>query len=407
MVLNYATDMNSRELHSLNVDADGNKRFENIFRSSVEHIPPARFCKGEDNYGVAWWEWTGTATKVLFTVLDNNGNKLFIEIPLNPTDEWLDGQSHPSVSWDESNFTIVWAERLNDGSPYGIFMQRVSPGGDLVGDVIQVSESSRTARLPSVVWTGTHYLVFWVDERNSSFGEIFSAAISADGVKLCGDTQVTNGTWINTHWISAEWNGNECGLVWGDQDFSTFYLNLAFAATDGMGNPQEPSKIIIEGARDYGHLRPDLIWDGERYALAWQTQAIAVNFALLDNNGDIFYKYEPLFDCPEGCEWATVAWSGTEYGYAFTDWGYGQKDVSFTEIRCAFPRYRVLRADAKAKLPPSPDTVFETDALPFIDPDPVITQGSFPDLLFYQVEPGINRIRLFKEPDTVSIHEHP
>ncbi|MFC2173738.1 hypothetical protein ACFLU6_14095 [Acidobacteriota bacterium] len=407
-VFNSGPDMNTYEIRSMRVAENGNKLDENLFTQAQEYKNTCFPTWTGSVFGITWWELNNLTEKVRFTVLDSQGIKQFSEISLNPTIEGLDTQSVPSISWDGSNFAVVWAERLNDGDPYDVFMQRVSPTGDLVGGVIQVSDSTWTAYKPTVVWTGEHYLVFWVDERNNTFGEIFSAAISSDGMKLFGDIQVTNGTWAErTKWLSAACNGNECAIVWSDQDFNTTNASLSFSSTDNSGNPLNPWKIISEGSSMNNQIMPDIIWDGEHYALAWQTQSRAVNFCLLTTSGDIIYKYEPFFDCPDGCEWATVAWSGTEYGYAWTDWGYGQKDVSFTEIRCAFPRYRILRADSKAKLPASPDTVFETDALPFIDPDPVLTQGSFPDLLFYQVEPNINRIRLFKEPDTVSIHEHP
>ena len=48
----------------------------------------------------------------------------------------------------------------------------------------------------------------------------------------------------------------------------------------------------------------------------------------------------------------------------------------------------VLRADAARKLPGAPDAAFPGVTLPWIDPDAVIGNATFADLLFYDVEPS-------------------
>ena len=95
----------------------------------------------------------------------------------------------PSVSFDGTNYLIVWFRTISTGQ-YDIYGARVSSGGTLLDGPpdetggIAISTAPNIQTNPSVAFDGTRYLVAWSDARGS--GATFAARLSTTGSLLDG-----------------------------------------------------------------------------------------------------------------------------------------------------------------------------------------------------------------------------
>jgi len=122
------------------------------------------------------------------TVIEKNGFPVYSDTMKQIT---------PAVSFDGTNFFVIWAGYDLNG--YGIYGARVSETGVVLDSTpIIISWGSDAESNPQVAFSGTNYMVIWDDARvNGIEYDEWAARISKDGILLD-----TNGIAVDTSWGS-------------------------------------------------------------------------------------------------------------------------------------------------------------------------------------------------------------
>ena len=146
------------------------------------------------------------------------------------------GQLDPAVAFDGTNYLVVWRDGRNATSD--IYGQRVSPAGGLLGGNFFIcNEATALQRNPAVTFDGTNYLVVWEDRRNATqdiYGQFVGPnPLQVDFASASGTGNMTlqtdNGNFRQV-WFMAE-GACACGNLAG----FNFDHGLARFIIDGPG----------------------------------------------------------------------------------------------------------------------------------------------------------------------------
>jgi len=127
---------------------------------------------------------------------DSSGVPMDRELQVNSYTTYA--QRNPSVALDSSSgdFVVVWQSFSQDGSNYGIFGQRFSSGGSPAGREFQVNSFTSLHQRSAVVGTGNgNFIVAWESlfQDGNGFG-IFAQRFTSDGTLLGSELQVNSYT---------------------------------------------------------------------------------------------------------------------------------------------------------------------------------------------------------------------
>jgi hypothetical protein len=189
----------------------------------------------------------------------------------------------------------------------------------LSNDEGRVTFSEGRSFSPRLVKAGDGYGLIWLDDRGGS-NEIYFAGLDAHGNKLGDDTQLTSGGTVKGGGTSAlVFDGRTFAFSWSDSRDGD--AEIYFARLDARGN-KLGGDVRVTNAAGFAYV-PEIVATEKGYALAWQddrTGAIDVYFALLDGSGS---KLGVETDLSRGSGFVRVAlaWTGSEYGVAWTRTG--------------------------------------------------------------------------------------
>ncbi|NJR66614.1 MAG: hypothetical protein HC772_16965 [Leptolyngbyaceae cyanobacterium CRU_2_3] len=114
---------------------------------------------------------------------DINGTRIGAEFRVNTTTD--NNQSNAAIAINNSgSYVITWQSSRQDGSGEGIFAQRYSREGDLVGQEFQVnSETSNNQENPSVaIDAGGNFIIAWESQNQDGSGSgVYARRYSANG----------------------------------------------------------------------------------------------------------------------------------------------------------------------------------------------------------------------------------
>ncbi len=255
-------------------------------------------------------------------VLDGSGIPICTEIG---------GQSWPSVSFDGSNFLVVWEDGRSPGSD--IYCSLVSPAGIvLTPGGISVSSASGYQLRPTVSFDGANYLVAWQDSRSGSldiYGTRLSQALSVldpAGIPICvaaGDQYYPEAAFCSGGFMVV-WQDLRSGTEW---DVYGSRVSAAGSVLDPAGIP------ILTG---YSHQWvPDIASDGTAFLVAWADGRATGS----DTHSDIYGTRVDVSGVvldPGGFavstaalmqHWPAVAYDGANYVIAWEDKRSGSCDT--------------------------------------------------------------------------------
>jgi len=293
--------------------------------------------------------------------------------------------SHPSTSlqpdlvWNGSGYGAVWVD-ARDGN-LELYYSSFSAGGQPIVDQQRLTNAVSDGIEPALVWTGTEYGVAWCDSRNGS-REAFFVRFDPSGAVL-GDEQMLGACFANAGFTALSWSGNEYGMAWVDSTGEAQFIRI-----DGAGVPQGTAELLSDGsgttryaslawngsefgaawqARNAGNInqiyfrrvaadgqvaalavdvtanseqsrRPNIIWDGAGYALAYHTGTGSgrwIVFRRIASNGTALSSPGTLTDAQTGSLTPTLAWSGEEYAVTWRDTQHGVGELYLARVDAA------------------------------------------------------------------------
>jgi hypothetical protein len=218
---------------------------------------------------------------------------------------------YPSVSFDGSNYFIVWSDSRS-GS-YGIYGARVSQSG-VVLDPASIAISMRGGN-PEIAFDGLNYLVVWDD------GDIYGARISQSGTIIDTAEIIISADALGERNPSVAFDGTNYFVIWGKYmgNYPDLYMRVYGARVDTSGTVLDPSGILIGGGYGwFGDL--SVAYGDTTYLVVYQDEYEQFYYTVLGTRLNL--NGEVLDSIPIMISWWTmgmeqlypdVAFDGTNY----------------------------------------------------------------------------------------------
>jgi len=278
--------------------------------------------------------WDGAAYGAAF--IDASMNVKFVRVAADGTlltaPVTVDGSSvscHTvTLAWSGSEYGLAWYDARNSNNE--IYFARVSSAGALIsGSELRVTNDTASSMYPSLVWRGTEWGVAWQDYR-TTVCDIYYARISAAGAKVGSDLQITSDAG-SSYYPSLAWDGSYCGVAWQDNRTTTY--DIYFVRIDTTGKVGTDLQVTSNAGSS---LNPSLAWNGSSYAVVWHEDRGATGYDIylrrLSSAGTTLGSEVQLTDDGGYSAYASIAWTGSEYGVAWDDERDGYDNVYFARV---------------------------------------------------------------------------
>jgi hypothetical protein len=267
------------------------------------------------NYMVVWQDNRSGSWDIYGVRVDRSGTVLDPDSIAIATG--TDGRYEPAIASDGMNYMVAWTEEVGD-SAYDIHGARVSAGGILLDpEALVLSTAAGSQRNPAVTFDGTDYMVVWEDGRNgTSSYDIYGARLNVGG-SLIDPEGIAISTAAGGQWNPAiAFDGTNYMVAWEDGRSGSYSYDIYSARIDLSGTVLDLGGIAVVTTRDdqrhpaisFGGTSYMLIWADGR-AGSWDTWAARVSVvgSVLDPGG------VPIANSA-GDQWDTaVAFGGTNY----------------------------------------------------------------------------------------------
>jgi len=244
-------------------------------------------------------------------------------------------QMTPDIFWTGSEYGITWFENVGNNE---IFFARADNGGQIIGEVIRITDSPRSDYAPHVHWNGSSWVIVWESYHSDGSYNIYMRYFAGNAVAL-SDTITLNLTHVGQayDYTSLVWDGSNYALVWRVSGTN----ELRFAKFNRFGEIQAEVPVVDSGNASY---HPELAWNGSSYALTWIDQrhwevpALGndeVYFKQLAADGTALTDDIRLSDAP-GASWdPALVWTGDRYAISWVDARNGELHAVFSFLSAA------------------------------------------------------------------------
>ena len=265
------------------------------------------------NYFIVWQDYRNGSNDIYGARVTPFGEVLdTLGIPISTAPF---NQLSPSVAFDGVNYFVVWEDYRNNFYSPDIYGARVTPEGIVLDTAgIPVSTASSGQRFPFVVFGETNYLVVWADRRNGEY-DIYGARISTSGTVI--DTNgIPISTAPNTQFFpSVDFDGTNYLVVWEDSRSGSYDIYGARISVNGV--LIDTSGIPISTAR--GSQKYAFVdFNGSNYFVVWSDIRNGVDYDIygcrITPAGDVLEPNGiPLSTASNGQYSPAIAFNGTNY----------------------------------------------------------------------------------------------
>jgi hypothetical protein len=246
---------------------------------------------GDSNYLAVWhalantWDIFGTRVSQSGEILDPYGIGI---------GAWAADQGYPSVAFDEENWLVVWDDSRNDaGDIYGARIN--AQGQNLDPFHIPISTANNDQWFPSISFDGTNYFVVWQDWRAGNFA-VYGARVTPQGAVLDPDGIFISNTNVPPAYELVLpkicFSGSQYLVVWMDWRNSNYDVYGTRVTTDGV--VLDPGGIPI-CTYSYDQGIPNVTFDGENYIVLWEDarsqETWDIYGAIVDTSGAIIDSF--------------------------------------------------------------------------------------------------------------------
>ncbi|MBM4776826.1 MAG: hypothetical protein GQE15_03910, partial [Archangiaceae bacterium] len=165
-------------------------------------------------------------------------------------------QHRPAVSWDGTNFFVVWSDSGQSSQSTFVAGARVSPAGAVLDPAgIMISPPGGSVSGPVVAWNGSNHFVVWVSSSNSVLG----ARVSVGGVVLDPmGISLAN----SAYQASIAWSGAESLIAWGTSG------GIRAGRFDALGQSLDDGGVQLSSSLE-PQFDPLVSWGGSSFLVAW------------------------------------------------------------------------------------------------------------------------------------------
>jgi len=163
-----------------------------------------------DEWGVVWNEGQVGDFEIYFRRFDLEGNAL---VPAMRVTDAEGDSINPTIGWSGTEYAIAWMdERPGQVGDQEIFWAHF--GKDESPLERPVTNEAANSRYPSLLWTGSKWLLGWSDYRDGNY-EIYYAVFDQEGARIGGDRRLTNRA-EDSVFASFTRGGGDIGVLWND-----------------------------------------------------------------------------------------------------------------------------------------------------------------------------------------------
>ena len=241
---------------------------------------------------------------------------------------WIEDELiRKSIRTNPNNLSVAYSA---DGT---LYLQHYTRTG-LDGGDDRVSCHNSNSEYPSITWTGSRIAVAYSDDR-SGISRIHYSALDENGKPLGIDTYYNPDDEIRADYPEIGWNGSDLGILWSRS--YEYMQSVYMRRIDGDGE-LIGDKINICGGSILGcSAMGDMIWDGNRWAVAWsmtESSDTKVRFGTVSRS---LVPTGERVDVSPGfkkAKWPRIAFNGSHYGIAFLqkDSDEGSYGLAFSSV---------------------------------------------------------------------------
>jgi hypothetical protein len=245
--------------------------------------PYLQVAYGNGIYLVVWNDFRTSFPDIYAARVSTDGVLLdTISIPISTA---MYAQWYPKVTFDGSNFLVVWYNDLGAS----IIGTRVSLGGVILDpDGIPISTASNYQINPEVIFDGTNYFVCWIDQRNGS-DDIYGARVSTSGIVLDTAGIPISTANNNQRLQQVAFDGTNYLLVWQDGRNANLYNDIYGARVTTNGLVLDPGGIQISVTIN-SQNSPKVVFGDNQYFVIWEdwrTGSLDIYGARLNTEGSV------------------------------------------------------------------------------------------------------------------------
>lgn len=326
-IVSYAGRYEHNRSKLLGLSAAGEAEFEVdvALTNSDTYAGPARWTG--DHVATVWEDRRDQDYEIYFNRFDERGNKLAADLRLTQADDF---SINPAVAYSGTEYLVFWQDRRDSFANFQIYAQRVGVSSELLGDNINVTPDVFDAEAPAVA------------VGNGALGVVFNAPF--DGRQVMFQSLDFNLERLslprvlsppNAVGASVTFNSDEYVVAWHEYtDAPGDAIWGSVVAADGSERVA-PGRITEAAAFARGHT---LLALGDRLLLLWA--------AYEDGSYDLFMRelandLAPLSEATRitheeaDVVGVTAAIGDGVLGVLYTTFASGSPQVYFTTLACS------------------------------------------------------------------------
>ena len=190
-----------------------------------------------NNYAAAWHDIRDQNHEIYFAKVSADGDTVLLERRISREHSLSE---EPALVWSGSEYGLAWHDERFGRSE--IMFTRIDTYGDTVAPTVRVSEAFGYSGMADLVWNPDlgEYGLAYSDNRDIGADhldnkEIYFTRLAADGTKKGRDQRVTFAT-QNGGDVSLVWTGSEYVMAFMDARSSRFKVYISFMGIDGDGD---------------------------------------------------------------------------------------------------------------------------------------------------------------------------
>ncbi|UCG43944.1 MAG: hypothetical protein JSU73_04855 [candidate division WOR-3 bacterium] len=218
----------------------------------------------------------------------------------------------PAVGYSGSVFLVAWSDD-------DIRAARVMPDGTVLDTVdIVISAAADRQDFPDVSFDGTNWLVVWQDMRAGGYYDIYCARVTPAGEVLDPSGIAVSTAQYSQWYPAAGFDGTNHLIAW--QDYRTTDFDVYAARVTPAGTVLDPDGITVADRAMY-HRFPSVAFDGTNWLVAWERCSDGYDgiWATRVTTGGAVLDPEAIMVCPNGSSYNATVYDGADWLIVWQD----------------------------------------------------------------------------------------